>query len=132
MKKLLLMFLVFLASCVHLPKGSIEEIDGFQWKKMKTRDKIVLAIGYIMANESAKAAVYYTMPFPDEAKDLLLRYLDISDDPEEVIEKVDDYYRMTESYEALVWSVIYVVYGRNWWPLIEIKKDEEEIVPLVS
>lgn len=137
MRKSLFVLILFLFSCVHIIKAEnkqltrVTEINGQQWMKLKRKEKVIWAMGFITANEAARIAIFYAMPFPEEAKRMLLGYLYITEDPIEIAKRVDEYYKITKSLEAPVWAVIYVIYSRNWWPLTPLDDDRElELEPV--
>lgn len=128
-KKILLIFisLLFLSFPCFAQDQYVENINGHDWMGMSTNAKILLVTGIFIGLSAVNQAVLES-DLPEEIKNRATKFLIISEDTHTAVAKIEYYYRVTEDLQASVWSVLFLVYGKSWWPLKE-REEKKEIIP---
>jgi len=104
-------------------------INGVSWMKWMYPQKITYLAGILTAQGAILIALSETneIELSEEEKEKLFIWLNFVEPLEIIIQKIDNYYINTDDLGAVVWTVLYVLYNKEWWKLekIEMKKNEK-------
>ena len=106
----------------------LHELDGNDWMSWVIPQKVTWVEGFMTAQQAVIFAVQQLDLSPEE-KSLYSNFLYIPEPAHIVAQRVEYYYQSTGDLQARIWSVIYVIYGKNWWGLETEKNGSGEPEP---
>jgi len=97
---------------------TVMEFNGYDWIMLSETEKIYFAYGYLVAVETQRdnfADLYSTGTISNVEYEFFDDSFYFAGTVQNLVDKINKYYKDTALFEHTVWAVIIVEYGKVWW-----------------
>jgi hypothetical protein len=97
----------------NVPKGnSAADLNGHIWTTLEEDYKVVWIIGFA---SGCYAVVNFSEDYSQIIQNHVMETFAFYDTIEEMMYKIDAFYKKTDCLDWPIWQVIFYIYNRHWW-----------------